>query len=97
MKRFFGIALFGALLFVLPTAVVAQGDPVAGEATGAAAGVDVMYKQKTEYDFEKDHVTGVLVKPIGDTLQGEQHGKTSSLIQTRGDFIAQMLTSVEDI
>ena len=97
MKRFFGIALFGALLFVLPTTVMAQDGPTAGEATGGTGGGDVVYKKETNYDFEGDDVEGALVKPDGEGVKGEKHGKTSSLLKIRSDFIPEMLKSVEDI
>ncbi len=55
------------------------------------------YKETTTYDFKGDSVTGNLVKPSNENIQGETHGKTSSLIDIRSDFIPEMLKSVEDL
>ncbi len=51
----------------------------------------------TTYDFQGDDVSGDLVKPDESNIQGEQHGKTSSLIDIRSDFIPEMLKTVEDL
>lgn len=73
--------------------------PEAGDATGNATGDDdnVVYKKETTYDFEDDQIDGALVKPDGALVGGELHGKTSSLIKIRQDFIPEMLKSVEDL
>jgi len=72
--------------------------PSAGEAMGGGGGGDnVVYKKETEYDFEADDVEGNLVKPDEANIGAEQHGKTSSLIKIRSDFVPEMLKSVEDI
>ena len=55
------------------------------------------YKETTTYDFSGDDVSGNLVKPSGSGIQGEQHGKTSNLIDIRSDFIPEMLKTVEDL
>jgi hypothetical protein len=54
-------------------------------------------KDTTTYDFQGDDVSGNLVKPDESNIQGEQHGKTSSLIDIRSDFIPEMLKTVEDL
>lgn len=98
MRRMIGCAVAFGLLLALPVSAMAQDDlPTAGEATGDAGGGDVQYKKETTYDFEGDDVEGALVKPDGADVQGERHGKTSSLIKIRADFIPEMLKSVEDI
>jgi len=86
-------------LTIIPGAVFAQDDmPSAGEAMGGGGGGDnVVYKKETEYDFEADDVEGNLVKPDEANIGAEQHGKTSSLIKIRSDFVPEMLKSVEDI
>ena len=53
-------------------------------------------QEKTVYDFEGDNVTGELVKPTGENVQAEQHGKTSSLIDIRSDFVPEMLKTVKE-
>lgn len=85
-------------LTIVPGAVFAQDDmPSAGEAMGGGGGENVVYKKETEYDFEADDVEGNLVKPDEANIGAEQHGKTSSLIKIRSDFVPEMLKSVEDI
>lgn len=68
------------------------GVPVAGAAQGGG-----QTKDTTTYDFQGDDVTGNLVKPDESNIQGEQHGKTSSLIDIRSDFVPEMLKTVEDL
>ncbi|AWV90343.1 hypothetical protein [Bradymonas sediminis] len=93
-KHFILIAALA--LFLIPASAFAQGGPVA-EVGAEQTGSDVQYKERTEYDFEGDDVTGSLIKPDGENITGETHGKTSSLINIRADFIPEMLESVEDI
>lgn len=86
-----------ALFVAVPAVGFAQdGMPTAGEAMGGTGG-DVVYKQETVYDFDGDDVEGNLVKPDEANITGEQHGKTSSLIRIRADFIPEMIKSVENI
>ena len=80
-----------------PASAFAQDGPTAGEATGGASGGEVQYKKETTYDFEGDDVEGALVKPDGLDTNSQKHGKTSSLIKIRADFIPEMLKSVEDL
>ena len=56
-----------------------------------------IYQKETNYDFDDDVVMGELVKPEGAMVHGESHGKSSSLIEIRADFIDEMLKSVEDL
>ena len=51
----------------------------------------------TIYDFEPDKVEGGIVKPFGDGVTSVPHGKTSSLIQIRSDFVDVLVASVDDI
>ncbi len=96
MKKFLGIVAF-AVLTVPAVAFGQDALPTAGEAMGNTGGGDVQYKKETVYDFEGDDVEGNLVKPDEANITGETHGKTSSLIKIRQDFIPEMLKSVEDI
>ena len=85
-------------ILAIPVFGAAQSMPTAGEASsGGGGGGGTQYKETTKYDFEADDVTGNLVKPDGSGIQGEQHGKTSSLIDIRSDFIPEMLKTVEDL
>lgn len=93
-KHFILIAALGFIL--IPATAFAQGGPVAEVGEEQSSG-DVQYQERTEYDFEGDDVTGSLIKPDGENITGETHGKTSSLINIRADFIPEMLESVEDI
>ena len=95
--KLYAIAMF---LFValLAGPASAQDGPTAGEAMeGGGGDSNVVYKKETEYDFEGDDVEGALVKPDEANIRADQHGKTSSLIRIRQDFIPEMLKSVEDI
>ncbi len=84
-----------ALVLVPATAIAQNGMPAAGEATGSANVGQVAVKAPTEYDFDPDNVEGNLVNP-DEIYRGEQHGKTSSLIQIRADFVPEVLKSVEN-
>jgi hypothetical protein len=77
------------VIVALPLGAAAQG--------GAQGGDSTKVKEKTTYDFEGDDVTGNLVKPNESNIQAQQHGKTSSLITIRSDFIPEMLKTVEDL
>jgi hypothetical protein len=84
-------------LLVAPAGLLAQDSmPQAGEARGDG-GSNTQYKETTTYDFQGDDVTGNLVKPDGANIQGQQHGKTSSLINIRSDFVPEMLKTVENL
>lgn len=76
--------------FLLGLAVL--GAPLTAAAQGGGG-----TKDTTTYDFQGDDVTGNLVKPDESNIQGEQHGKTSSLIDIRSDFVPEMLKTVEDL
>lgn len=86
----------GTSILLFSTVAVAQDGPVP-EAGGGDVGAGVQYKKETVYDFEDDVVEGNLVKPDGVVTSGELHGKTSSLIKIRADFIPEMIKSVEDL
>lgn len=49
------------------------------------------------YDFEGDTVEGALLRPEGDLMSGVRHGKDSSLINIRADFIPEMVRSVHEL
>lgn len=70
---------------------------LAGPAAAFGQGGGGQTKDTTTYDFQGDDVSGNLVKPDESNIQGEQHGKTSSLIDIRSDFIPEMLKTVEDL
>jgi hypothetical protein len=94
MLKLFVVAVVVGLA---PAAFAQDALPTAGEATGDAGSGGVVYKKETTYDFDGDDVEGNLVKPDEANISGEQHGKTSSLIKIRADFIPEMIKSVENI
>ncbi len=97
MKRIVCAASVLLLTVAFGAAAQAQGGPVPEATGGGGGGGDVQYKKETVYDFEDDLVEGNLVKPDGALVGGELHGKRSSLIKIRADFIPEMLKSVEDL
>ena len=92
-----------ALIFAF--AVLFSGAAFAQEAPGAdpadfvsdPENPGVVYKKKTEYDFDDDLVEGSFVKPEGDYLSSRRGGRHSSLIRIRENFVPEMLKSAEDI
>lgn len=88
------------LFSLLGTAAFAQDAlPSAGEAMGGttSGSGNVVYEKESVYDFEADDVEGSIVRPDEANITGEQHGKSSSLIQIRADFIPELIRSVERI
>lgn len=57
----------------------------------------IVYKKKTEFDFEDDVVEGSFVRPEGDYIDSRRGGRYSSLIRIRENFVPEMLKSAEDI
>ena len=57
----------------------------------------VVYKQKTEIDFEGVEVQGELVKPQGSLLLERKHAKFNPMIKLRTDFDDEMDKSVQEI
>ena len=93
--------LFGVSL-VLSGAV--SGPAFAQDTTPAdtTAGTDdsgqkVLYKKKTEIDFEGLDVNGELVKPSGMLLLDRKRASFNPLIKIRSDFNEEMAASVDEI
>ena len=57
----------------------------------------VVYKQKTEIDFEGVEVEGELVKPQGSLLLERKHAKFNPMIKLRTDFDDLMEDTVQEI
>ena len=57
----------------------------------------VVYKQKTEIDFEGVEVEGELVKPQGSLLLERKHAKFNPMIKLRTDFDDFMDESVDEV
>ncbi len=58
---------------------------------------NVVYRKKTEYDFEDDVVEGAFVRPEGEFLDARRAARHTSLIRIREHFVPEMLKSAEDI
>jgi len=89
------VVVAGLLAFPWTGLAQEAGAAKGGQAGGGGGGTQV--KETTKYDFAGDDVTGDLVKPSGSNIQGDKHGKTSSLIDIRSDFVPEMLKTVEDL
>jgi hypothetical protein len=57
----------------------------------------VVYKQKTEIDFEGVEIEGELVKPQGALLLDRKRASFNSMVWIRTDFDDEMDKSVEEI
>ena len=57
----------------------------------------VVYKQKTEIDFDGVEVQGELVKPQGSLLLERKHAKFNPMIKLRTDFDDFMDESVNEV
>lgn len=94
---FKSMLVLAALALSLSPMLVSAQDMPAPEVGREQSDANVQYRERTEYDFEGDDVTGSLIKPEGENITGETHGKTSSLLKIRADFIPEMLESVEKL
>lgn len=86
-----------AVILLSTSAVAIAQDGPQPEVGHEQEGGETEYEKETVYDFDGDDVTGNLVKPDGEDVQAQTHGKTSSLIKIRSDFIPEMLESVEEL
>ena len=57
----------------------------------------VVYKQRTEIDFEGVEIDGELVKPQGSLLLERKHAKFNPMIKLRTDFDDMMGDSVKEV
>jgi hypothetical protein len=57
----------------------------------------VIYKQRTEIDFEGVEIAGQLVKPQGSLILDRRRASFNPLIQLRTDFNREMHQSVNEI
>ncbi len=60
-------------------------------------GQRIIYKQKTEIDFEGIELQGELVKPQGILMLDRKQAKFNPLIKLRADFDDEMNESVDEI
>jgi len=57
----------------------------------------VVYKQKTEIDFESVEVQGELVKPQGSLLLERKRAQFNSMVWIRSDFDDEMDKTVQEV
>jgi len=57
----------------------------------------VIYKQKTEIDFEGVELEGQLIKPAGSLIAERQGAAFNPLIKLRTDFNQEMNLSVQEM
>ena len=57
----------------------------------------VIYKQKTEIDFEGVEVDGTLIKPQGSLILDRKHANFNPMIRLRTDFDDEIEQSVKEI
>jgi hypothetical protein len=100
MKRMLGFGLAATLLLCGVGEAFAQDQPKGKDDPDYVQDPNdpnVLYKKKTEYDFEDDVVEGSFVRPEGEYIESRRRGRYSSLIKIRENFVPEMLKSAEDI
>ena len=58
---------------------------------------DIVYKQKTEIDFETVEIEGQLKKPHGSLVSEQQRAIFNPLIKIREEWNQEMVDSINDI
>ncbi len=91
MIRISRVLLSMGVLFALSGGVAMAQDEEGG------GGQKVIYKEKTEIDFEGLEVAGELVKPSGALLLDRKRASFNPLIKLRTDFNDEMDRSVDQI
>ncbi len=90
--------IIAILIALVPATAAAQNSlPTAGEATGEANSDTSAAKVREMIFDEGETVEGGVIRPLGDGVKGEVHGKTSSIVKVRSDFVPELLKSVDDI
>lgn len=90
MSRLFARTLLaGAVLGAFSGAAFAQDEEEGGR--------KVIYKQKTEIDFEGLDVNGELVKPQSALVLDRKKASFNPLIKLREDFNAEMESSIDEV
>jgi len=96
--RFILALLLAGIFFVVGTGSAQAQDEDADEAEVETTGEGgVLYKKKTEYDFEDDTITGDLTKPDGEFLSSRERTRHRSLIKIRENFKPEILRSVNEL
>lgn len=87
-----------ALLVLGTTTLFLAGAAYAQDEGGDdSGGRKVLYKERTEIDFEGLEVAGELVKPSGALLLDRKRASFNPLIKLRTDFNEEMNQSVDQI
>ena len=81
------------MMILLLIGLAHAGDDVERDADGNR----VVYKQKTEIDFEDLEIEGTLQKPQSALILERKKAQFNPLIQLRANFNAEMEQSVDDI
>lgn len=84
-----------AMLFILSFAEVAAQD--LPESDESSQDRKIVYKQRTEIDFEGIEIEGQLVKPQGSLILDRRVGTFNPLIRLRTDFDEEIKSSVNNI
>lgn len=90
------MALWSRTLLVVGLSALFVGSAQAQEES-TDDGRKVVYKQKTEIDFEGLDVNGELVKPQGALVLDRKKASFNPLIKLREEFNAEMLQSVDEV
>lgn len=92
MSRLFRIALITGLVGGLTGVAWAQDSTETDD-----EGRKVVYKQKTEIDFEGLDVSGELVKPQSALVLDRKKASFNPLIKLRADFNPEMEQSIDEV
>jgi hypothetical protein len=74
-----------------------SGTAFAQDEGGGEDAPKVVYKERTEVDFEGVEVAGELVKPQGALLLDRKRASFNPLIKLRADFNSEMSQSVDEV
>lgn len=88
---------FHRLLLVSGLTAVFAGPALAQDEESDDAGRKVVYKQKTEIDFEGLNVDGELVKPQSALVLDRRKANFNPLIKIREDFNPEMEQSIDEV
>lgn len=96
MRKLSALLCITAILSLSSTTFAQTNLPKAGAATGQDSDGNV-FKKVTTHDFEVDNVEGGVIRPDELGVTGEQHNKTSSLINIRANFVPELVKSAQNI
>ena len=84
-------------LALVTLAVLGWAAPALAQDEDSEDGRKVIYKQKTEIDFEGLDVSGELVKPQSALVLDRKKASFNPLIKLRTDFNAEMEQSIDEV